>query len=200
MRQLTRALAERGFAQVDRGGAEPLKRFTTLTEYEEGWPYPVAFPPARPATTLAADDRANGRAPAARRRDREVRARHVLLQRRQRGPAARRAARARAVAARRPDLRPAARDERARGRGRVHRRVARGCSALRDHQLRQRRHGRPHRRDRSGGARGRDRRRVPRAGRRRSARSGRRLRRSRPTTATPTTCSSPTAAPTPRIR
>jgi 2,3-bisphosphoglycerate-independent phosphoglycerate mutase len=28
-------------------------RYTTLTEYEEGWPWPVAFPPARPATTLA---------------------------------------------------------------------------------------------------------------------------------------------------
>ena len=54
MRQLTRALAERGFAEVDRGGAQPLKRLTTLTEYEEGWPYPVAFAPERPATTLAA--------------------------------------------------------------------------------------------------------------------------------------------------
>jgi 2,3-bisphosphoglycerate-independent phosphoglycerate mutase len=27
-------------------------RYTTLTEYEEGWPWPVAFPPARPKTTL----------------------------------------------------------------------------------------------------------------------------------------------------
>jgi 2,3-bisphosphoglycerate-independent phosphoglycerate mutase len=27
-------------------------RYTTLTEYEEGWPYPVAFPPERPAITL----------------------------------------------------------------------------------------------------------------------------------------------------
>jgi 2,3-bisphosphoglycerate-independent phosphoglycerate mutase len=54
MRQLTRALAEPGFAEVDRGGAEPLARYTTLTEYEEGWPYPVAFAPERPSTTLAA--------------------------------------------------------------------------------------------------------------------------------------------------
>ena len=30
----------------------PVCRPTTLTEYEEGWPYPVAFPPERPATTL----------------------------------------------------------------------------------------------------------------------------------------------------
>jgi 2,3-bisphosphoglycerate-independent phosphoglycerate mutase len=28
-------------------------RITTLTEYEEGWPYPVAFPPARPSETIA---------------------------------------------------------------------------------------------------------------------------------------------------
>ena len=27
--------------------------YTTLTEYEEGWPYPVVFPPARPSVTIA---------------------------------------------------------------------------------------------------------------------------------------------------
>jgi 2,3-bisphosphoglycerate-independent phosphoglycerate mutase len=54
MRQITRALAEPGFREVDRGGAEPVERYTTLTEYEEDWPYPVAFVPERPATTLAA--------------------------------------------------------------------------------------------------------------------------------------------------
>ena len=42
MRQITEALAKAG---VD--------RYTTLTEYEEGWPYPVAFPPERPDVTLA---------------------------------------------------------------------------------------------------------------------------------------------------
>jgi 2,3-bisphosphoglycerate-independent phosphoglycerate mutase len=52
MRQITRALAEPRFAAVDRGGAEVVERFTTLTEYEEGWPYPVAFPPSRPDVTL----------------------------------------------------------------------------------------------------------------------------------------------------
>jgi 2,3-bisphosphoglycerate-independent phosphoglycerate mutase len=40
MRQLVAKLGEAGFVP------------TTLTEYEEGWPYPVAFPPERPATTL----------------------------------------------------------------------------------------------------------------------------------------------------
>jgi 2,3-bisphosphoglycerate-independent phosphoglycerate mutase len=52
MRELTRALAEPDFTEVDRGGAHPLARYATMTEYEEGWPYPVAFPPQRPATTL----------------------------------------------------------------------------------------------------------------------------------------------------
>jgi len=54
MRQITRALAEPGFAEIDRGGAEVVVRYTTLTEYEEGWSYPVAFAPERPSTTLAA--------------------------------------------------------------------------------------------------------------------------------------------------
>jgi 2,3-bisphosphoglycerate-independent phosphoglycerate mutase len=53
MRQITRALAEDGFGEVDRGGAPALERYVTLAEYEEGWPYPVVFPPERPAVTLA---------------------------------------------------------------------------------------------------------------------------------------------------
>ena len=78
MRQLTRALAEEGFGEggaivgrmaaarrmrvddgdgreelpgwIGRGGAKPVEiaGYTTLTEYEEGWPYPVVFPPERP--------------------------------------------------------------------------------------------------------------------------------------------------------
>ncbi|HEY2718282.1 MAG TPA: hypothetical protein VGI52_01530, partial [Solirubrobacteraceae bacterium] len=31
----------------------PVARYATLTQYEEGWPYPVAFTPERPTTTLA---------------------------------------------------------------------------------------------------------------------------------------------------
>ena len=53
MREITCALAEPGFAEIDRGGAEPVARYATMTEYEEGWPYPVAFPPERPRVTLA---------------------------------------------------------------------------------------------------------------------------------------------------
>ncbi|MBV9193407.1 MAG: 2,3-bisphosphoglycerate-independent phosphoglycerate mutase [Solirubrobacterales bacterium] len=60
MREITRALAEEGFGEVDRGGAPTLERYATMTEYEEGWPYPVAFPPERPAVTLPATLAARG--------------------------------------------------------------------------------------------------------------------------------------------
>ncbi len=43
MRQITVKLAGEG----------PVDRYTTMTEYEESWPYPVLFPPHRPAITLA---------------------------------------------------------------------------------------------------------------------------------------------------
>ncbi|MEA2419167.1 MAG: 2,3-bisphosphoglycerate-independent phosphoglycerate mutase [Thermoleophilaceae bacterium] len=51
-RQLTRALGERDFDDFDRGDA-PEARLTTLTQYQEDWDYPVAFPQERPAVTLA---------------------------------------------------------------------------------------------------------------------------------------------------
>ena len=51
-RQMTRALAEPGFGEFSRAGG-PLLDLTTMTEYRKGWPYPVAFPEARPKTTLA---------------------------------------------------------------------------------------------------------------------------------------------------
>ncbi len=51
-RQLSRALAEPDFDEFSRAGG-PLLELTTMTEYRKGWPYPVAFPEARPKTTLA---------------------------------------------------------------------------------------------------------------------------------------------------
>jgi len=60
MREITRALAEPGFDDFDRDGAEPVKHYTMMTEYEEGWPYPVAFPPERPETTISAVIAARG--------------------------------------------------------------------------------------------------------------------------------------------
>ncbi|MGB2710471.1 MAG: 2,3-bisphosphoglycerate-independent phosphoglycerate mutase [Conexibacter sp.] len=53
MREITRALADPGFAEIDRGGSLPVAPYVTMTEYQEGWPYPVAFPPERPAVTLS---------------------------------------------------------------------------------------------------------------------------------------------------
>jgi 2,3-bisphosphoglycerate-independent phosphoglycerate mutase len=53
MREITRALCERDFNDVDRGGAPLVARYATMTEYEEGWPYPVAFPPFHPTVTLS---------------------------------------------------------------------------------------------------------------------------------------------------
>jgi 2,3-bisphosphoglycerate-independent phosphoglycerate mutase len=51
-RQMTRALAEDGFEEFTRSGG-PRLDLTTMTEYRKEWPYPVAFPEQRPATTLA---------------------------------------------------------------------------------------------------------------------------------------------------
>lgn len=52
VRQISLALADPDFDRVDRGGAPPVARYVTLTQYDETYPYPVAFPPARPAVTL----------------------------------------------------------------------------------------------------------------------------------------------------
>jgi 2,3-bisphosphoglycerate-independent phosphoglycerate mutase len=51
-RQLTRALAEPDFDGFSRAGG-PVLGLTTMTGYRKGWPYPAAFPEARPRTTLA---------------------------------------------------------------------------------------------------------------------------------------------------
>jgi 2,3-bisphosphoglycerate-independent phosphoglycerate mutase len=60
MREITRALAEPGFADFDREGGEPPVLYTMMTQYEEGWPYPIAFPPAHPAITIGAVVAARG--------------------------------------------------------------------------------------------------------------------------------------------
>jgi 2,3-bisphosphoglycerate-independent phosphoglycerate mutase len=52
MREITRALADPDFSDVDRDGSEAIEHYVTMTEYEEGWPYPVAFAPAHPEITL----------------------------------------------------------------------------------------------------------------------------------------------------
>jgi 2,3-bisphosphoglycerate-independent phosphoglycerate mutase len=52
-RQLTRALGEAEFDEFDRGLPVVLPVLTTMTELHEGWPYPTAFAPKEPKTTLA---------------------------------------------------------------------------------------------------------------------------------------------------
>jgi 2,3-bisphosphoglycerate-independent phosphoglycerate mutase len=53
MRQITRALAEESFDEIDRGGTPVVETYTTLAEYDEDWSYPIVFPPERPAVTMA---------------------------------------------------------------------------------------------------------------------------------------------------
>ncbi len=124
MREITRALAEPGFDEIDRGGAPPVERYATMTEYEEGWTYPVAFAPEHPATTLPAVLASHG-----------VRQLHVAETEKyahvtyffnggDEQPCDGERRELVALAARRPDLRPQARDERAGGRGGVRRGVA----------------------------------------------------------------------------
>ena len=51
MRQIVAALGAERFDDFERG-AGPFD-VTTMTEYRSGWPYPVAFPPRSPQTTIA---------------------------------------------------------------------------------------------------------------------------------------------------
>lgn len=66
VREITRALAEPGFLEVDRQAAAPhpeqtdpavapvaVDDYVCMTQYKADWPYPVAFPPRNPDITLA---------------------------------------------------------------------------------------------------------------------------------------------------
>jgi 2,3-bisphosphoglycerate-independent phosphoglycerate mutase len=52
-RELTRAFAEPGFAEFDRGPHPPAVDFVTMTEYKREFRLPVAFPPEHPRHVLA---------------------------------------------------------------------------------------------------------------------------------------------------
>ena len=114
--------------QITEKLTETVDRYVTMAEYDEDWTYPILFPPKRPADHDRQGDLRPRAEAAARGGDGEVRARDVLLQRRRGEPVRGRGARAGAVAARRPDLRPQAGDERARGGGRVRRALELGSS------------------------------------------------------------------------
>ena len=53
MREIVRALADPSFTQVDRGGVATIDALSTMTQYEEDFPYPVAFAPEHPTITLS---------------------------------------------------------------------------------------------------------------------------------------------------
>src|SRR4029078_9030986 len=53
MREITLALCDPDFGEIDRGGAGLTDRYVPLAEYDEDWTYPVVFPPKRPALTIA---------------------------------------------------------------------------------------------------------------------------------------------------
>ena len=88
MREITRALADPPSPRSTAAARRSSGATRRLTEYEEGWPYPVAFRPARPEITLPHVVARDGRAPAPRGRDGEVPARDLLLRRRRGGAGA----------------------------------------------------------------------------------------------------------------
>jgi 2,3-bisphosphoglycerate-independent phosphoglycerate mutase len=66
VREITRALAEPAFLEVDRQAAAPhpelvdpvippvaVANYVCMTQYKADWPYPIAFPPRNPEVTLA---------------------------------------------------------------------------------------------------------------------------------------------------
>ena len=198
-REMTRALAEPGFAEFYRGDA-PDARLSTMTSFRAEWDFPIVFAPHEPEVTLAELISAGG-----------MRQLHVAETEKYahvtyffnggreqpwEGEERRMVDSARDVAT--YDLKPemsARRDRNRLPRGLDDRRLS-----LRSRQLRQLRHGRPHR--------ARSRLRSPRW-RRPTSRSPRSSARSTnpavpasspPTTATPTTCSSPMARRTPLTR
>ena len=148
-RQLTRALTDAsfaGFARKPHATARDLRLPHELRRRVPGSARRVS--PQSVRERLRRLRRLARPHPAPHRRNREVRARHLFLQRRRRGALSRRRPRARAVA-QGGDLRSQAGNERLRG----HRPAGRGdrLGKVRRHrlQLRQRRHGGPHRKPRS---------------------------------------------------
>ena len=174
--------------------------FATMTRYEDEFPNPVLFGPRPQTPNLRRDRRRRGLGPIAARRNREVRPRHLLLQRRARRGVRQRRSRLDPVEPGRCNLRSGTGDGGRRHHERGGRRRGAGTSRRDRHELRERRHGRAHRRVGRDDLRPRDARPVPGAARARGARPPAGSSRSRPTTATPKRNSMPTATCSPRTR
>ena len=198
-RQLTRALGEPDFDEFDRGGAAAFE-VTTMTEYHHGWPYPVAFPPREPETTLAQVIAERG--------DRQLHVAetekyaHVTYffnggrEEEWSGEERYLADSPRDVPTydHKPQMSAAAAAQP------VHRALELRRLPLRDHQLREPRHGRPHGRHPRRRGRGRGGGRTPRRGRLRRPRQGRRADHHGRPRQLRADAASPTARPTPRTR
>jgi 2,3-bisphosphoglycerate-independent phosphoglycerate mutase len=52
MREITRALADPEFQEIDRGGVATVEHYVAMTRYEDDFPYRTAFAPEHPTTTL----------------------------------------------------------------------------------------------------------------------------------------------------
>ena len=122
--EMTRALAEPGLRRV-----LPRRRPAARADDDDRVPQGLALSGRLPRGAAeddpGGDDLRGRRAPAARRRDREVRPRHLLLQRRPRAGVGGGGAPPGRLAARRPHLRPQAGDERPRRRRHLRRRTGR---------------------------------------------------------------------------
>ncbi len=119
MREIVSALADPAFTEIDRGGAPAGLLARDDDRVRGGLALPGGVCARAPADHAGGGDRGDRRAPAARRRDREVPARDLLLRRRRGAAAARRAPRAGGLQPRGADLRLRARDERPGDRRRV---------------------------------------------------------------------------------
>ena len=93
-RQMTRVFTDKEFDGFEREQIK-LSHFVTMTEYDPTFDVEVAFPKTFPENVLAGRYRRQWPEAAAHRRDREVRPRDVLPQRRHRGAQGGRGARAR---------------------------------------------------------------------------------------------------------
>ncbi len=166
-----RALADPGFEAFPRPERPTELHYVCMTEYDETFTFPVIFTDEPLRRTIGEVVSQARDPPAPDRGDREVRARHLLLQR-QRGDAVLGRGPGPDPVAEGDDLRPEAGDERPRGHGGA--RAAPPGRPLRflRPQLRERRHGGAHGRSFGRGARRGDRRHLPRQGDRRGCPRG----------------------------
>ena len=121
-REITRAFMQADFKDFDASARPRLSAFAGMAQYDETFDLPAAFPPEQPTEIFPEIVSRAGLKQLPLRRDREVRPRHLLLQRRAGDGLPRRGPGARSQPARREDLRREAGDERPRG----HRQGGRG--------------------------------------------------------------------------